>query len=60
MQRESSEYIGQLHQPDIFLAAVQAAKEMRRYLKLDEGITPIEDIRETIINEAKMIEEKMR
>jgi hypothetical protein len=27
MQRESSEYIGQLHKPDIFLAAVQAAKK---------------------------------
>jgi hypothetical protein len=53
MQRESSEYIGQLHKPDIFLAAVQAAKEMRRYLKLDEGITPIEDIEETTVNEAR-------
>jgi hypothetical protein len=52
MQRESSEYIGQLHQPDIFLAVVQATKEMHRYLKLDEGITPIEDNEETILNEA--------
>jgi hypothetical protein len=35
------------------LVAVQAAKEMRRYLKLDEGITPIEDIEETTVNEAR-------
>ena len=52
MQRESSKYIGQLHQPDIFLATVQATKEMRRYLKLDEGILPIEDIEGSIVNEA--------
>jgi hypothetical protein len=52
MQRENFEYIGQIHKPDIFLVAVQAAKEMHRYLKLDEGITSIEDIEETIVNEA--------
>jgi hypothetical protein len=51
MQRKSSEYI-ELHKPDIFLATIQAAKEMHRYLKLDEGIIPIEDIEETIVNEA--------
>jgi hypothetical protein len=33
---------------------------MRRYLKLDEGITPIEDIEETTVNEARNDEEKMR
>jgi hypothetical protein len=34
------------------LGSSTSSKKMRRYLKLDEGITPIEDIEETITNEA--------
>ena len=46
MQRDSLERIGQLEKPDIFMAAVKAAKEMRHLLGLEEDMIPIEIINE--------------
>jgi hypothetical protein len=46
MQRESLERSGQLEKPDIFMAAAEAAKEMRHLLGLEEGIIPIETLDE--------------
>ena len=46
MQRESLERIGQLDKPDIFMAAAEAAKEMRHLLGLEEDIVPIETLDE--------------
>ncbi len=37
MQRESLKQIGQLEKLDIFMAAVEAAKEMRHLLGIEEG-----------------------
>jgi hypothetical protein len=53
MQEKSTVYLGQIELLDIFLAAVQVIKEMRRYMKLDDvekGITAIHDVEETIVN----------
>ena len=53
MRRESRNELGQLENADIFMAATQAAKEMRRYLKMDEveaGNVQIEDLEETSVN----------
>jgi hypothetical protein len=36
MHRESTNQLGQLEIVDIFITATQVAKEMRRYLKIDE------------------------
>ena len=36
MHRESTNQLGQLENVDIFMAATQAAKKMRRYLKTDK------------------------
>jgi hypothetical protein len=46
MLRESLERIGQLKKPDIFMAAAEAAKEMRHLLGLEEGIVPTETLDE--------------
>ena len=46
MQRESLEQIGQLEKPDIFMAAVEAAKEMRHLLGLEEDIILIKTVDE--------------
>ena len=42
------------------MATTQAAKEMRRYLKMDEveaGSVEIEDIEETVVNDIESVEE---
>ena len=42
------------------MATTQAAKEMRRYLKMDEvetGSVEIEDIEETVVNDIESLEE---
>ena len=60
MHRESTNQLGQLENADIFMAATQAAKEMRRYLKMDEveaGSVQIEDLEETVVNDIEGIEE---
>ena len=60
MQRESTNQLGQLENADIFMAATQAAKEMRRYLKMDKveaGSVQIEDLEETVVNDIEGIEE---
>ena len=52
--------MGQLENANIFMAAIQAAKEMRRYLKMDEieaGSVEIEDIEETMVNDIESVEE---
>ena len=46
MQRENLERIGQLEKLDIFMVAVEAAKEMRHLLGLEEGIIAIETVDE--------------
>jgi len=60
MHRESKNELGQLENADIFMAATQAAKEMRRYLKMDKveaGNVQIEDLEETSVNAFEDIEE---
>ena len=54
IQEESTVNLGQIEMSDIFLAVVQVAKEMHRYLKLDDvekGVTTIHDVEETIVND---------
>ena len=46
MQRENLERIGQLEKLDIFMVAVEAAKEMRHLLRLEGGIIAIETVDE--------------
>ena len=46
MQRENLERIGQLEKLDIFMVAVEAAKEMRHLLGLEEDIIAIETVDE--------------
>ena len=46
MQRDSLERIGHLEKPDIFMAAVEAAKEIRHLLGLEKDIIPIETVDE--------------
>jgi hypothetical protein len=47
MQRESLERIWQFEKPDIFMAAVEAAKELRHLLELEECIIPIKTFDES-------------
>lgn len=60
MHMESTNQLGQLESTDIYMAATQAAKEMRRYLKMDDveaGRLQIEDIEETMVNDIEVIDE---
>jgi hypothetical protein len=60
MHRESTNQLRQLENIDIFIAATQAVKEMRRYLKMDEvevGTIQIEDLKETVVNAFEDIRE---
>jgi hypothetical protein len=53
MDKESTNQLGELENVDIFMAATQVAKEMRRYLKMDEVeacTIQIEDLEETVVN----------
>ena len=60
MHMESTNQLGQFENVDNFMAATQAAKEMRRYLKMDKieaGSLEIEDIEETVVNDIESVEE---
>jgi len=54
VQMESTNQLGQLDNAEYFMVATQVAKEMKRYLKMDNvevvGVQ-IEDIKETVVND---------
>lgn len=61
MQTESRNQLGDLGNSDIFMAATQAAKEMRRYLRMKEveaGNMLFEDLEGTEVNENDGVEEE--
>lgn len=52
--RENSAQLGHLENSNIFVAVTQAAKELRRYIKMKEvqaGSIQIEDVERTTVNE---------
>ena len=60
MRMEITNQLGQFENANIFMAATQAAKEMRRYVKMDEveaRSVEIEDIEETVVNDIESLEE---
>ena len=60
MHMDSTNQLGQFENADIFMVATQAAKEMKRYLKMDEVEAinvEIEDIEETVVNDIESVRE---
>lgn len=52
MHKESINQLGKLQNANMFMAATQATKKMRKYLKIDKvevGTVKIEDLEETVV-----------
>lgn len=60
MHRQNINQLKKLHNVDVFMAATQVAKEMRRYLttyKIEAKIMQIEDLEGSVVNHIKDIKE---